>query len=123
MISIATQKPQTSYRKTQKKKNELSDLDKSKLWDVFDIDTKTILADNPEPSNIECVYTKDTDKCNLCKSSLMIMEDGFPTCVNSSCGVMYTNVLDFSPEWRFYGSEDKNSSTIKTLLGEWKTPS
>ena len=106
----AIQVPQT-YRKTQKKKNDISEEDKSKLWDVFDVDAKSIITDSAaaDNANIECVYTKDPDKCNLCNSSLIIMEDGFPTCVNTACGVMYKDVLDFSPEWRFYGSEDKNA--------------
>ena len=47
--------------------------------------------------------------CHLCKCILMIMEDGFPTCTNSECGVIYKDTLDYSPEWRFYGVEDKNS--------------
>jgi len=38
------------------------------------------------------------------------MEDGFPTCTNSSCGIIYKNTLDYSPEWRFYGADDKNSN-------------
>lgn len=41
---------------------------------------------------------------------LMIMDDGFPTCTNVSCGVIYKNTLDYSPEWRFYGVDDKNSN-------------
>ena len=36
------------------------------------------------------------------------MEDGFPTCTNNNCGIIYKNTLDYSPEWRFYGSDDKN---------------
>jgi transcription initiation factor TFIIB len=39
----------------------------------------------------------------------MIMEDGFPTCTGPSCGVIYKDTLDYSPEWRFYGTEDKNA--------------
>ena len=106
----AVQIPQT-YRKTQKKKSDLSSTDKSKLWDVFDVDTKTIIQDNTStPTRIECIYTNENaDKCNLCKSALIVMDDGFPTCTNTDCGIMYRDILDFSPEWRFYGTEDKNA--------------
>jgi len=38
------------------------------------------------------------------------MEDGFPTCINKICGKIYTKTLDYSPEWRFYGAEDKNAN-------------
>jgi transcription initiation factor TFIIB len=53
---------------------------------------------------------KESGCCNLCCSVLVIMEDGFPTCSNSSCGLIYKNTLDYSPEWRFYGADDKNSN-------------
>ena len=47
--------------------------------------------------------------CQTCLSPLTIMEDGFPTCTNSQCGIIYKNVLDFSPEWRFFGGNDKHA--------------
>lgn len=50
------------------------------------------------------------NKCHLCTAPLIIMEDGFPTCTNNKCGIMYTKTLDYSPEWRYYGSEDKNAT-------------
>ena len=98
-----------AHTKTKKKKVELSTTDKSKLWDIFDADKKQIDTD---PSNIECVYSEksELDLCNLCKSNLMIMENGFPTCVNTECGVIYKDILDYSPEWRFYGADDKNTN-------------
>lgn len=95
---------------TKKKKKQLSTQDKSDLWLVFDIDSKTI---QPEvtPAAIECLYQDiNTRNCSLCNALLMIMEDGFPTCTNTQCGLVYTNTLDYSPEWRFYGADDKNTS-------------
>ena len=98
--------------KTKKKKNELSLTDKSKLWDIFDVDKRS-LEETPESSvkqGLECVYTKNQDLCNLCKSPLMIMEDGFPTCLSTTCGAICRDILDYSPEWRFYGADDKNAN-------------
>jgi transcription initiation factor TFIIB len=40
----------------------------------------------------------------------MLGEDGFPTCTNGTCGIIHTHTLDYSPEWRFYGADDKNAS-------------
>jgi len=40
----------------------------------------------------------------------MIMEDGFPTCTNPKCCIIYKDILDYSPEWRFYGANDKNTT-------------
>lgn len=49
----------------------------------------------------------EMDLCNICNHILMIMDDGFPTCTNPTCGVIYTNTLDYSPEWRFFGNDDR----------------
>lgn len=89
--------------KTKKKnKTGLSRREKSKIWDIFDIDTGTSKV------SIECIFSKDDELCNKCNSKLIIMEDGFPTC--SGCGIMSLDVLDYSPEWRFFGHDDKNSN-------------
>jgi transcription initiation factor TFIIB len=100
---------QKSHTKTKKKKVELSNTDKSKLWDIFDADKKQIHNDQ---NVLECVYSEpnELELCNLCNSNLMIMENGFPTCVNTECGVIYKDILDYSPEWRFYGADDKNTN-------------
>ena len=97
----------TNKQKTQKKKVNRSNNDKSKLWDIYDNDKSDIHDKQKEV--IECVYAKDAEVCNLCQSPLMIMENGFPTCTGPMCGVIYKDTLDYSPEWRFYGSEDKNA--------------
>lgn len=41
---------------------------------------------------------------------MVIAEDGFPTCTDVNCAVIYTDTLDYSPEWRFYGADDKNAA-------------
>jgi transcription initiation factor TFIIB len=93
---------------TKKNKKTLSQKEKSKLWEIFDTDT-TITTE--KHNKIECVYSpREIDLCSLCNSTLMITEDGFPTCTNPSCSVIYTNTLDYSPEWRFYGADDKNAN-------------
>jgi transcription initiation factor TFIIB len=96
--------------KTKKKKTEISYREKAKLWDIYDLDKS---EENSSPENdVECVYTtpKDNDLCMSCSSPLMIMDDGFPTCTNDRCGIIYKEVLDYSPEWRFYGADDKNAT-------------
>ena len=114
-----------SISKTKKKKTVLSVGDKARLWTIFDQDVKDIQSHDPSSTPIECVYvktpTKSTDippptstdqvaTCTLCQFPLIIMEDGFPTCTNTACGRIYTQTLDFSPEWRFYGADDKNAN-------------
>jgi transcription initiation factor TFIIB len=98
---------------TKKKKTQMSKEEKSKLWRIFDSDLQSgdDVTDAQEKP-IECLYESTTDKnqCCLCNWPLMIMEDGFPTCTNTACGLIYKNTLDYSPEWRFYGAEDKNAT-------------
>jgi transcription initiation factor TFIIIB Brf1 subunit/transcription initiation factor TFIIB len=97
--------------KTQKKKQKLSHVSKIKLWEIFDNDKKNMGEDAQENDNIECLYSKNKHEfCNICNAQLIIMEDGFPTCTNGACSVIYKDVLDYSPEWRFYGADDKNAT-------------
>jgi len=117
--------------RTKKRKTVLSKTDKEKLWSIFDADSK--LADiiydsenidekndrndrsdscnssatSSEKLHIDC---DNRHLCFTCKSPLIIMDDGYPTCTNTQCGLMYKDTLDYSPEWRFYGSEDKNAT-------------
>jgi transcription initiation factor TFIIB len=104
-----------SENSTKKKKTiQLSIEDKSKLWSIFDFDKPDIVTDNSNKLSEDSALTKnleaDSHNCTLCSSRLIIMEDGFPTCTNKQCGLIYRNMLDYSPEWRFYGAEDKNSA-------------
>jgi transcription initiation factor TFIIB len=94
-----------NQQKTKKKKVPLSNIDKNKLWEIFDEDKK-IDEESGEP---EMIYEKD-DFCRLCRSVLVIMEDGFPTCMDPKCGWIFRDVLDYSPEWRFFGADDKNTN-------------
>jgi transcription initiation factor TFIIB len=87
---------------TKKKKTSLTTIDKHKLWDIFDNDK--------QPTNdLEKVYQRE-GVCQLCESRLMLMDDGFPTCTNDQCGWMFRDILDYSPEWRFFGADDKNAN-------------
>jgi transcription initiation factor TFIIIB Brf1 subunit/transcription initiation factor TFIIB len=88
-----------------KKKSAITASEKTQLWDLFDQEMQ------PSSTPMECVYNdRELDLCTACNSTLIIMEDGFPTCTNSSCGIIYTNTLDYSPEWRYFGADDKNAN-------------
>jgi len=96
-------------KKTHKKKTNISHAEKARLWDIFDTETNNTKP--PIPSKIECIYEhKEPGLCHLCSSVLVIAEDGFPTCTDVNCAVIYTDTLDYSPEWRFYGADDKNAA-------------
>lgn len=93
-----------SMNKTKKKKKQISPEEKAKLWNIFENDKQCVYSATTASS------LGDSDLCNICNSTLMIMDDGFPTCTNTSCGVIYTNTLDYSPEWRFFGADDKGGN-------------
>lgn len=95
--------------KTKKRKQMLSNAEKSKMWETFDSDKTSAHPD------IECLYQQsilnsESNLCHQCHSVLIIMDDGYPTCTNNTCGIIYRDTLDYSPEWRFYGADDKNSA-------------
>ena len=105
--------PQTDDKRvaksrTKKSRVQMTKTEKAKLWEILDMDTtkKKITIENDTATTI----------CKLCDSSLVSREDGFPTCINVSCGLICRDVVDFSPEWRFYGADDK-SSTDPTRCG------
>jgi transcription initiation factor TFIIB len=93
-------------RKTQK--NKL----KKKKWKEFD----KMINDNKQ--KVECVYEKKNsiDNCSLCNGLLILSEDYLLSCTNPKCGIIYTNKLDNSPEWRYYGNDD-NSNIDPTRCG------
>jgi transcription initiation factor TFIIB len=67
---------------------------------------------------IECVYNPSGNRevCDVCQSNLVITEEGFATCTNPKCSIIYKDSLDYSAEWRFYGADD-NQMTDPTRCG------
>lgn len=80
---------------------------KKRLWKVYDADCQAMVQQEQRSLSQE---TSGESLCEMCRSHLVIMEDGFPTCSNSNCGVLYKDVLDHSPEWRFFGGDDKHGA-------------
>tara|TARA_B100001093_G_scaffold516376_1_gene595003 strand:- start:2718 stop:3845 length:1128 start_codon:yes stop_codon:yes gene_type:complete len=94
----------------QKKQVDKDKINLKKIWNQFDNDIM-----NKE--KLECIYLDKSNKnainyeiCGECKTNLFLSDEGFLTCPNKKCAIIYKNNLDQSPEWRFYGSEDNNSS-------------
>jgi transcription initiation factor TFIIIB Brf1 subunit/transcription initiation factor TFIIB len=97
--------------KTQKIKKLYTHKEKLRLWNSFDPTAKeeSELSENVNDIIIEN-KKENSDLCYLCNSILMVMEDGFPTCSNKECAIIYKDTLDYSPEWRFFGSDDKGGN-------------
>lgn len=89
--------------KTQKKKQKLSNQEKAKLWKIYD-------EDKPIETSPSETLEREVDMCLHCNSILIYSEDGLPTCSNKECGISNTYDLDYSPEWRYYSSDQKGSA-------------
>lgn len=76
---------------------------KKELWNLFDNEMN-------KNANLECVYSNTSNRefCDECNSILKLDEDGFMTCSNAQCGILYKDAIDTSAEWRYYGAEDNN---------------
>lgn len=78
----------------------------------------TILAEfqQEDPSEVELVYDRTAyHESNLCScgSSMRTLENGFEACSDPACGKMKTNILDSSPEWRYYSASDGGSNPTR----------
>ena len=75
------------------------------LWNMFDNEINN-------KDSIECIYRQcgTREFCELCKSILIITDEGFQACKNPKCGIIYKDIIDQGAEWRYYGAEDNNNS-------------
>jgi len=76
------------------------------LWRQFDDEV------NNSSKPIECIYRQSGQRevCDYCKEILIITDEGFLSCKNPKCGILYKDIVDQSAEWRFYGADDNQHS-------------
>jgi len=89
-----------------KSKKKKQPINKSQLWNQFE--TEIVL----EPKiPLECLYRTigNRESCEFCESSLAFSDEGFLTCTNNKCGIIYKDIVDHSAEWRYYGADDNQS--------------
>jgi len=86
------------------KKRKQAIVNKSELWNIFD----TEVNENKTIDPLECIYRScgNREKCEQCEYSLAFSDEGFLTCTNKGCGIIYKDMVDQSAEWRFYGADD-----------------
>ena len=91
--------------KSKRRKNNI--VNKTELWNIFDSE-----IDNEQKKPLECIYREcgDREKCERCEHSLAFSDEGFLTCTNLQCGIIYKDLLDQSAEWRFYGADDNQNN-------------
>ena len=64
-------------------------------------------------TDVECLYRKSgiREKCEVCASDVILTDDGFLTCKNPACSILYKDEsLDQTAEWRYYGADDNQNS-------------
>jgi len=91
------------------KKRKDNNNNKKELWNIFDTE---ITNENKSVSPLECIYRAcgDREKCDRCDYSLAFSDEGFLTCTNRKCAIIYKDMVDHSAEWRYYGSEDNKNN-------------
>lgn len=95
-----------SKDKSQKRKN--NNINKAELWKIFDTE-----IENSEKKKIplECIYGGGSREfCERCETILAFSDEGFLTCTNNKCGIIYKDLVDQSAEWRYYGADDNKHS-------------
>ena len=76
-----------------KKRKGLSK-NKKQIWETFSEEIK-------ELNNIECVYNSDiTNICEVCSSSLSQTEEGYMSCSNTQCAIIYKDIIETTAEWK-----------------------
>ncbi len=92
--------------KSQKKKS--ININKTELWNIFDTE---IEHPNKQLIPLECIYgSGNREFCERCESNLAFSDEGFLTCSNNKCGIIYRDLVDQSAEWRYYGADDNQHS-------------
>jgi transcription initiation factor TFIIB len=94
------------------KKKKRTNIDKVKLWKLFDEEVNDKKNKDAEKKALECLYRESGNRemCETCESMLAFSEDGFLTCTNNKCGIIYKDLVDQSAEWRYYGADDNHGS-------------
>lgn len=97
----------TNIENNKSKKSTKKSVNKAELWKIFDKET-----DKKQLEPLECIYRAcgDRELCEQCESMLAFSEEGFLTCTNSKCGIIYKDIIDHSAEWRYYGADDNQNS-------------
>ena len=89
------------------KKVKHNSINKTQLWNVFD---NEIVNENKKVVPLECIYgSSGREMCERCESILAFSDEGFLTCTNSHCGIIYKDLVDQSAEWRYYGADDNQN--------------
>ena len=91
------------------KKRKKNNINKSELWKLFENEFE---SEKKKIDPLECIYRAcgDREMCEQCNSILAFSDEGFLTCTNSKCAIIYKDIVDQTAEWRYYGADDNQNS-------------
>jgi transcription initiation factor TFIIB len=107
---------QTQPQPRQKTKKIRNAISKKALWSIFESE----IHGTSSKDRLECMYSSTSGNrefCEGCESILAFAEEGFLTCTNPKCGIVYKDMIDQSAEWRYYGNEDSHGGNDPTRCG------
>jgi transcription initiation factor TFIIIB Brf1 subunit/transcription initiation factor TFIIB len=90
----------------------------AKRWNEFakmvdlPFDVSDISEQNVELTSGQ-LRPKEREYCNQCGEMVAISSEGYNTCTNRTCGAMHCDVLNFAPEWRYYGDDGQNADPAR----------
>lgn len=91
---------------TTKRKQNRTQANKAELWKIFD---EEIINPDKQTVPLECIYgAGNREVCERCETILAFSEEGFLTCTNPRCGIIYKDLVDQGAEWRYYGADDNH---------------
>ena len=101
--------------KSTSKRNKSNNINKKELWNIFDSEIKNnsnSLSDFNNKNKLECIYRESGTRefCDYCETILSFSDEGFLSCTNKKCGIIYKDIVDHSAEWRYYGADDNQNS-------------
>lgn len=105
----------TSNSFTKKNRVIRTEIEKRELWKTFknEINDMNKNIDNNNENILTDITPIIDGICSFCNTKLVVMDDGFLTCVNKKCGIIYKDILDNTPEWRFNNGEDRNGDNSR----------
>ncbi len=115
-ISPTGNKPSIQNRKKMTKKHKRDQISEEEIkhwWNLFESDASSNPGEySPIPSELQVGEfhlvgdENEMDLCKECNSILIQNDEGFYSCSNTKCAVMYMDIMDQTAEWRFFGSEN-----------------
>jgi transcription initiation factor TFIIB len=111
---MLSQHKEKNQHKDKSQKRKANTVNKTELWKIFDNEIENT---EKKPIPLECMYGNcSREFCERCNSILAFSDEGFLTCSNNKCGIIYKDLVDQTAEWRYYGADD-NQTTDPTRCG------